>query len=202
MTRRTSCCPLSGYGLWANIVEECELFSGSVHVSARLAWTQSSTVTTTVMPRLYWTWLGLQANIAEKYVLMHVLFKVRQWLLRVEFGCASRMSHKLRTCLWTALHTTGSWTNVFCGWLSEFSRNQPSGPLPVRVSTDFWRPTQPEVRNIEHVSAHECRMVIDGACWGSLDQAGGRLLTGVRDALVLSAVTCCSSRLRCGGTCG
>ena len=55
---------------------------------------------------------------------MHVLFKVRQWLLRVEFGCASRMGHKLWACLWTALHTTGSWTNVFCGWLSEFSRNR------------------------------------------------------------------------------
>ena len=123
MTRRTSSCPLSGYGLWANIVEECELFSGSVHVSAPLSWTQSSTVTKTVMPRLYWTGLGFQANIAEKYVLVHVLFDRRQWLLRVEFACASFMGRKLWACLWTALRATVPLTNVFCGWLSEIFRN-------------------------------------------------------------------------------
>ena len=48
-------------------------------------------------------------------------------------------------------------------WLALRIFPEPSGPLPVRVSTDFWRPTQPEARNIEHVSAHECRMEIDDA---------------------------------------
>ena len=43
-------------------------------------------------------------------------------------------------------------------WLALRICPEPSGPLPVRVSTDFWRPTQPEARNIEHVSAHECRI--------------------------------------------
>ena len=181
-------------------MEECELFNGSVHVSADLSWTQSSTVTTTVMPRLYWTGLDLQANIAEKYVLMHVLFKERQWLLRVEFGCASYFGSQIKDMSVDGVaHERFMDKRVL--WLALRNFPEPSGPLPVRVSTDFRRPTQPEARDIEHVSAHECRMVIDGACWGSLKKAGCKLMTGVRDGLVISAVTGCSSRLRCGGTC-
>ena len=34
---------------------------------------------------------------------------------------------------------------------------EPFGPPPVRVSTDFWRPTQLQARFTEHVLAHECR---------------------------------------------
>ena len=120
------------------------------------------------MPRLYWTGLGKKAIIAQKYVLMHVLFK----------GETVVIASGIRMCKLFGSQIVGVPVDgVACDcsmdkrvlWLALRNFPEPSGPLPLRVSTDFWRSTQPEAPNIEDVSDRECRMEIHGACWGSLD---------------------------------